>query len=264
MCLKAVRAAMTYGEFLARRKDDGAAVPAPGADAQRARDLLAAAGGSVTEHAAKEILAAYGLRVTREHLARNEEEAVVFAQDLGGKVALKIQSSDIPHKTEAGAIRLDVLGADEARRAYGEVIAAARRYKPGARIEGVLVQEMVPPGVELMLGIATDATFGPVLVAALGGIHVEILRDVAYRLPPVTRESARAMLRELKAYPLLEGVRGAPPRDLDAVTDAIVRLSWLARDLGGDIRELDINPLVALERGAGARVVDALIVRSAP
>lgn len=262
-CLKAVRAAMTYGEFLARRKrrgDAGLTRPA-GIDVGRAGQLLAAAGDAVAEGTAKEILACYGLTASRERLAHNAEEALSAARLIGSKVALKVESPDIPHKTEAGAIRLGVKGKIQVLRAYDEVTAAAKRYKPEARINGVLVQEMAPEGIEMMLGIATDEVFGPVIVAALGGIHVEVLRDVAYRLPPVTHAEAQVMLRELRAYPLLEGARGKAPRDIDALCDAIVRLSWLAHDFGDRLRELDINPLMALERGAGVRIVDALIIK---
>ncbi|MBI3056828.1 MAG: acetate--CoA ligase family protein, partial [Betaproteobacteria bacterium] len=264
-CLKAVRAAMTYGEFLERRNDSatGGLTRPPRIDADRARQLFAAAGKVVTERASKEILAAYGFDTTRERLAQNVDDALQAAQLIGGPVALKVESPEIPHKTEADAIRLGVQGEAQIRRAYAEVIAAAKRFNPAARINGVLIQEMAPKGVEVMLGIATDAVFGPVIVAALGGIHVEVLRDVAYRIPPVAHADARLMLRELRAYPLFEGVRGTPPRDLEALVDAIVRLSWLACDLGGELQELDINPLLALERGAGARVVDALMVRKA-
>jgi acyl-CoA synthetase (NDP forming) len=146
-------------------------------------------------------------------------------------------------------------------RAYGEIIAAAQSYNPAARVHGVLVQEMAPAGVEIMLGIASDATFGPVVVAALGGIYVEVLRDVAYRVPPLGPADAHAMLRELRAYPLLEGVRGAPARDIDALCDTLVRLSWLAHDQANLLQEVDINPLTVLEHGSGVRVVDALIIR---
>jgi acetyltransferase len=263
-CLKAVRAAMTYGEFLRRHRAAAALPPVrpAGIDLARAKSLLAAGGDHpLTERAAKEILAAYGLPVTRERLARNAAEAVTIAREIGGLVALKIESPDIPHKTEADAIRLGVESEADIRRAYEEVIAAARRFNPAARVNGVLVQEMAPPGVEVMLGIATDATFGPIVVAALGGIHVEVLRDVVHRIPPLAKEDAHAMLRELRAYALLEGVRGARVRDIDALCDTIVRLSWFAHDLGDTIAEVDINPLVVLEPGAGIRVVDALIIR---
>ena len=262
-CLKAVRAAMTYGEFLRKHQAAAAHPPVrpPGMDPLRARSLLAAGDDRLTERAAKEILAAYGLTVTRERLAQSATEAVAIAREIGGPVALKIESPDIPHKTEAGAIRLGIEGEAAIRRAYDEVSAAAQRFNPAARVNGVLVQEMAPPGVEVMLGIASDPTFGAVIVAALGGIHVEVLRDVAYRIPPLAPADAHAMLRELRAYALLEGVRGARARDIDALCDTIVRLSWLAHDLGDTIAEVDINPLAVLEPGAGVRVVDALIIR---
>ena len=262
-CLNAVRAAMTYGEFL-RRHQAGVRRPPvrpPGMDPLRAQSLLAAGGDRLTERASKEILAAYGLRVTRERLAGSATDAVAIAREMAGPVALKIESPDIPHKTEAGAIRLGIEGEAAIRRAYDDVSAAAQRFDPAARVNGVLIQEMAPPGVEVMLGIASDPVFGAVIVAALGGIHVEVLRDVAYRIPPVTMADAHSMLRELRAYALLAGVRGARARDIDALCDTIVRLSWLALDLGELIAEVDVNPLTVLEEGAGVRVVDALIIR---
>ena len=262
-CLKAVRAAMTYGEFLRAHKQAAAEPPVrpAGIDVMQAKELLAAGTGNMTERASKEVLAAYGLRITHERLAKNAQNAASSARDIGGPVALKIESPDIPHKTEAGAIRLGVTGDAEVARAYDEVIAAARSYNPEARLDGVLVQEMAPAGVEVMLGVASDPTFGAVVVAALGGIHVEVLRDVAYRIPPLTTADAHAMLRELRAYPIFAGVRGAKPRDLDALCDTIVRLSWLAHDHADTVAEIDINPLTVLEPGAGVRVVDALIIR---
>jgi len=260
-CLKAVRAAMRYGEFLRHRKPRPAqAARPPRVDVEAARRQLHAVRGTLTERASKQVLAAYGFPVTRETLARDAGEAVRIARELG-EVALKIESQDIAHKTEAGAIRLRVSGDAAVGRAFDEVKEAALRYKPQARLDGVLVQEMAPAGLEIMLGLTTDPVFGPVVVVALGGIHVEVLHDLAYRVAPIDIEEARAMLHELRGYQLLEGVRGATPRDIDALCDLIVRLSWLGHDCKDEIAELDVNPLVLFERGAGARVVDALIVK---
>jgi acetyltransferase len=181
---------------------------------------------------------------------------------VGGKVALKIDSPDILHKTEAGAVRLGLDGDDAISRGYAEVTAAARRHMPSAKINGVLVQEMAPPGVEMMLGVIVDPVFGHVVAAGMGGIHIEVLRDVAYRIAPVSREQALAMLHELRSFKLLEGVRGMTPRDIDKVAELIARLSWFAHDFKNEIAEMDINPLMVLARGDGAVVVDALIVRA--
>ncbi len=292
-CLKAVRAAMRYGEFL-RGRTRPEAVPQcpPGMDLQRARALLdqasrigptpasqareggvptlhpaGAAQGSaprgadgaaiLTERVSKQLLACCGLAVTREALATDAEQAVELAASFGGPVAIKIESPDIAHKTDAGAIRLNVLGASAVREAFAGVIAAARAARPQARIDGVLVQAMAAPGVELMLGLARDPVFGPIAVVGLGGVHVEVLRDLAWRVAPVAHREAQAMLRELRGYRLLEGVRGAAPSDIDALCDAIVRVSWLGHQLADRITELDINPLFVYPQGV--RVVDALI-----
>jgi acyl-CoA synthetase (NDP forming) len=145
------------------------------------------------------------------------------------------------------------------------VIAAAGQYNPRARLDGVLVQAMAPAGgLELMLGVVNDSVFGPVVVAGLGGIHVEVLGDVAYRVGVIDAGEAHAMLRELRGYRLLEGVRGAPRRDIPALCDLIARLSWLAVDCRDRIGELDINPLLLMPEGQGAVVVDALVVRTGP
>ena len=173
---------------------------------------------------------------------------------------MKISSPDIAHKTEAGGVRLNVAPA-EAPVVFEEIVASANRYRADARIDGVLVQEMAPPGIEMMLGVSRDPVFGPIVVAALGGIHVEVLGDVAYRVAPIGRDEARRMLDELRGRKLLDGVRGALPSDTDALCDAIVRLSWLAVDLADQIEEIDINPLRVYASGAGVLALDGLIVR---
>lgn len=256
-CVKAVGAAMRYGEFRRRRARAEPVRPA-GVDAAAARRMVEGLSGTLTEAQSKKLLACYGLPVTTEGLATSAEEAVVLAREAA--VALKIQSPDIPHKTEAKAIRLGVKGGAAVRSAFKEVLAAARAYKPDARIEGVLVQEMVTEGQEMLLGLSQDVTFGPVLTVGLGGIFVEVLKDVAFRLPPVAHADAEDMVRTLRAAPLLAGARGQAPADVPALAGCIERLSWLAVDLRDRIAELDINPLRVLPAGKGARVVDALVV----
>jgi acetyltransferase len=222
--------------------------------------ILSGAKGTLSEHRSKALLACYGLPCTREHLARDDDAAVRVARETGGPVALKIQSPDIPHKTEAKAIRLGVLGDEAVRRAFREVMDAALAYRPGAAIEGVLVQEMVEGGHEVLLGVSRDPTFGPVLTVGLGGVYVDVLKDLAFRLPPLSAQEALEALRELRAYPLLQGFRGRPRVDIGALAGCIERISWLAVDLQDSIAELDINPLRVLAEGKGVRVVDALVV----
>jgi acyl-CoA synthetase (NDP forming) len=250
-CMKALRAAMQYAEFRRKRAQPAPKRPA-GIDVEKARKLVKP--GTMTEADSKALLACYGLPVTKEFVAKSADEAAK-AQ---GTVALKISSPDIPHKTEAKAIRLGISGEAAVRTAFQEVMDAAKKYKADARIDGILVQEMVTGGHEILVGVSRDPTFGPVLTVGLGGIHVEILKDVAFRLPPVAKSDAMEMLQELKAWPLLAGARGRDPSDVEALAECMERVSWLAVDLQDRIAELDINPLRVLPKGV--RVVDALVV----
>jgi acetyltransferase len=194
-----------------------------------------------------------------EALAPTIEDALTSAKRIGYPVALKIQSPDISHKTEAKAVRLGVADDIELRSAFAEVIANARAYNAQARIDGVLVQQMVKGGIEAILGVTNDPLFGPAVMFGLGGIFAEVLKDVAFRLAPVTPAVAREMIEEIKGYPLLAGARGKAPADVDALADAIVKLSALAVDLRADLAELDINPLFVMEKGRGVVAADALI-----
>jgi acetyltransferase len=262
-CARAIRAACDFGDYVRATKagELTAARPA-GIDRALAEKRFKACGEKITEREAKQLLACYGLPVTQEALAENATQAAGIAAKIGGKVALKIDSPDIAHKTEAGGVRLGVEGQQAVMENFEAIIKAAKQYAPQARINGVLVQEMARSGVEMMLGVIHDPVFGPIIVAGLGGIHVEVLRDIAYRAVPVSHKQAGSMLDELRGVKLLAGVRGMSTRDRDAVVDAIVRLSWFAQDFRNDIAEMDINPLMVYERGAGARVLDALIVRA--
>ncbi|OGA54719.1 MAG: hypothetical protein A3F74_03060 [Betaproteobacteria bacterium RIFCSPLOWO2_12_FULL_62_58] len=225
-------------------------------DAKRA---LAEKTADVSEHAAKRILAEYGISVTQEELATGKEQALAVARRIGYPVALKVQSPDISHKTEARAVKLSIASDEELAASYEEILVNARAYNKDAKIEGVLVQEMAKGGVEAILGVTNDPLFGPAVMFGLGGIFAEVLKDVAFRLVPITPSVARDMIEEIKGYPVLAGARGRAPADVEALADAIVRLSALAVDLEAEVAELDINPLFVMDKGKGVKAADALI-----
>ncbi|MDB5865209.1 MAG: coA-binding domain protein [Betaproteobacteria bacterium] len=228
-------------------------------EGRAARNILQGRTADVAEYDAKRILAEYGIPVTQEALALSADEALKAAKRIGYPVAIKIQSPDIPHKTEAKAVRLGITDDAALRAGFDEVIANAKAYKADAKIEGVLVQEMVKGGTEAILGVTNDPLFGPAVMFGLGGIFAEVLKDVSFRLAPVTKSVAREMIEEIKGYPVLAGARGQAPADIDALADAIVKLSALAIDLKDSLAELDINPLFVMEKGKGVKAADALI-----
>jgi acetyltransferase len=187
---------------------------------------------------------------------------VKAAQSLKGKVVLKIDSPDIAHKTEAGGVKIGIEGEAAIVLAYRQIIESVKAYAPQANINGVLVQEMARPGVEMMLGVVLDPVFGPIVVTGLGGIHIEVLQDIAYRAAPVSPHQAAQMIEELRGVKLLDGVRGVTARDRKALIEAIVRLSWFAADFKDEISEMDINPLVVYGQTEGVQMLDALLVRT--
>jgi acetate---CoA ligase (ADP-forming) len=218
-------------------------------------------GPILCEWHARPILASYGIGGNAfGTLATSERDACDAAEAIGGPVALKVQSPDIVHKTEAGALALALATRGEVRTAYQRVLGNAARHVPGARIEGVLVQPMSPPGREVLLGIKCDPTFGPLLMVGLGGVRVEVVNDVILRPVPLSEGDARAMLRRLRGARLLDAHRGAPAADVDALVDMMVKLARLASDHAAAIAEIDLNPVIVYPEGAGAAVVDALIL----
>jgi acetate---CoA ligase (ADP-forming) len=226
-----------------------------------ARGILSSAkarGAALSETDSKRVLDCYGIAIPREILAGDPDQAVRASREIGGAVALKIVSPDILHKTEAGGVKLGLSTPQDVSAAAADILASAKRYAPQARIDGVSVQQMVPPGIEIVLGVKNDRQFGPLVAAGLGGIMVELLGDTQVRLAPVDDQAARAMLASLRGHALLTGFRGKPGIDIDRLVDIICRLSELAHDLRDVIDQIDVNPVIASADGAIA--ADALIV----
>jgi acyl-CoA synthetase (NDP forming) len=206
----------------------------------------------LTEHEAKKLLAKYGIPVTKEQLASSADEALAIASHIGEPVAMKISSPDIPHKSDVGGVALNVKR-EFVRTTYDDIISRAKKAVPDANIEGVLVQQMAPPGQEVIVGLKKDPQFGYALMFGLGGIFVEVYRDVSFRVVPIEKKDALMMISEIKGYPVLKGIRGRKPADIDAIADVLIGVSGMAEK--ENIVELDINPLVVSENGAVA--VDA-------
>ncbi len=215
----------------------------------------------LNEIEAKQLLAQGAIPVVEARLARTAGEAASIAGELGFPVAIKIVSPQITHKTDAGGVKLGLGSADEARAAFDEMVASAKQAVPDARIEGVAVQRMAEPGIEVIVGMTTDAQFGPVLMFGLGGVLVEVLKDVAFRIVPLMPRDARQMVREIQGFPLLEGYRGQAPADLAALESLLMGVSSFVEQ-HPEIVELDLNPVFAYPKGAVA--VDARIVLSTP
>lgn len=213
----------------------------------------------LTEVESKDILEEAGVPTARARLATTADEAVAAAKEVGFPVALKIVSPDITHKSDVGGVKLNLATPDEVKAAFNEIIAAAKKSEPKAKIDGVSVQKMARPGIEVIMGMSQDAQFGPVLMFGLGGILVEVLKDVSFRLVPITPRDARQMIQEIKGRPLLEGYRGQEPADVEALEKLLLRLSDFI-EKHPEIAELDLNPIFAYKDGAVA--VDARIILS--
>jgi len=260
-CFAAIAAWHWRADQRALRERRQAAPALAHASAQQAANALldASAARTLTEREAKAVLAAYGVPVVGERLAHSADEAVLAARALGLPVVLKVESPDLPHKTEAGVIRLRLENEAAVRSAYAEIMANAGAARPAPRIHGVLVQPMVAAGVEIMVGARNDPLFGPLLVVGLGGIFVELLKDTVSALAPVTAEEAGAMLNRLKGAAILRGFRGSEAVDCERLAEVICRLSEFVARHRDRVAELDVNPLIC--SGGRIAAVDALIVK---
>ncbi len=258
---QAFRAMADYREILARPKPDYVHFDVDRGAAQQLFDRVRSEGRvSIGDAEAREILKAYGMRIPRSEIAENPDKAIEFAGEIGYPVVLKIASPDILHKTDVGGVKVGLENAEDVRDAFELMVYRAQRYVPEARIWGCLVQEMVPSGgIEVLVGMNRDPQFGPLVTFGLGGIYVETLKDVTFRLAPFSKQEAQAMLGEIRTHALLDGVRGKPPADKEALVDALLRMGQLVQDFP-EIEEFDINPLVVYSQGQGAVAIDMRLV----
>jgi acetyl-CoA synthetase (ADP-forming) len=212
---------------------------------------------SLLEPEAKTICMEYGIPVTNFKLAKNEAEAVRFSEQIGFPIVLKIVSPDIIHKSDVGGVIVDLKNAKDVREAYKQILANVKKHKADAKITGILVQEMAPPSTEVIVGAIKDAQFGPTVMFGLGGIFVEVLKDVTFRVAPITEEEACEMITEVRAYSLLKGYRNSPPADTGAIAEILLNTSRLVME-HQEIKELDLNPVIVYKKGA--KTVDVRII----
>jgi len=212
---------------------------------------------NLLETEVKTVCMEYGIPVTKFMTATNEEEAVKFAEKIGYPVVMKIVSPDVVHKSDVGGVVVNIKTPQEAKNTYNKILDNIKKHNPKAQIKGVVVQEMAPPSTEVIVGAIKDPQFGQTLMFGLGGIFVEILKDVTFKIAPITEQEAREMVTEVKAYPLLRGYRGQPPSDINAIVKTLLATSKLVMD-HPEIKELDLNPVMVYEKGA--KTVDARII----
>jgi acyl-CoA synthetase (NDP forming) len=211
----------------------------------------------LTELESKEILKEAGVPVVEARLAKTKAESSALARKMGFPVALKVVSPDVIHKSDSGGVVLGLNNTTQVGEAYSKILSAVKKHYPKAKIQGVSVQKMAKTGVEVIIGMTKDAQFGPVLMFGLGGILVEVLKDVAFRIVPLTKRDAHEMIKEIKGYPLLEGYRGQEPADISFLEDLLLKVSDFV-DKNPDIKELDLNPIFAYKNRAVA--VDARVI----
>jgi len=261
-CLRAIKALIEWNQFQAPRKED---VKVEEASFEISKEdisrVLGNKEGPLNEFESKKLISLYGIPITHEKLATSVEDAKKIAKEIGYPVVLKGMSHDITHKTEAGIVALNISDEVKLEKCYMEILGNAKKYNPKADIQGVLVQEMVKEGTEVIVGMSKDPQFGPIIMFGLGGTFVEVLKDVSFRVPPITHRDAEEMIKEIKAYKILEGVRGKKTVDIESIIDTIMKLSKLSLSLKDSIAELDINPLIVFEKGKGTKAVDALVIR---
>lgn len=258
-CFGALRAHARWTERAGtfRRRE---ANPAPVTPAARQVLEARATGATLEPAAARTLLGAMGVPLAGEQVVNSAAAAARAANEYGLPVVMKIASADFPHKSDLGLVRVGVDSLKGVREGYGHILAMANLHDPEARVDGVLVQEMIADGTEVIVGVTSDPTLGPAVMVGLGGIFAEVMADTAVRPVPLDRDDALEMVRSLRSYPLLDGARGRPPADVDALVDLLVTVGAMAEGLGPTLAELDLNPVMVRERGKGVVAVDHLVV----
>lgn len=258
-CVRAVSAYLRHHAFIHSYRSPFDEAPRAACAGKAKAERLLRGGEKLSEFAAKQLLRSYGIRVPREQLVTSAAGAVRAAGVVGYPVVLKGSAPDVAHKTELGLVRVGLTSASQVREAFRELTENARAGGI-PRLDGVLVCQMVEAGVEMVVGVTDDAVFGPTVTVGMGGVFVEVMRDTTVLVPPFGPGEVRDALARLRCRPLLDGVRGLPPMDVDALVDVVLRVQRMALELGDQLAELDINPLVVLERGKGVVALDALAV----
>ena len=223
-------------------------------------EVLSQGRKSLVEYEAKQVLKAYGLPLPEEKLAKTVDEAIKYANEIGYPVVMKLMSPQILHKSDAKVVMLNIKNDEELKQKWEEIHENARKYKADAEILGVLIAPMLKPGREIIIGVTEDPQFGHALMFGLGGIFVEILKDVTFRIIPIEEKDAWAMIKSIKGYPILAGARGEAPADIKAIVDMMLKVSQLINDLKDYIKEMDLNPVFVYNEGEGAVIVDARII----
>jgi acyl-CoA synthetase (NDP forming) len=211
------------------------------------------------EPEAHEVLKAYGFPVLKSHLATNVEEAIAAAEKIGFPVAMKIVSPDILHKVDVGGVKVNIQTKAQLRREHKNLMASVKSHKPDAEIWGVFIQKMAGKGKEAIIGMNRNPLFGPILLFGLGGVYVELFKDVSFRIAPLRELGTFRMIKQIRGYKMFDGFRGEPPSDVKSIAECLQRLSQLVIECE-EIEELDINPLIVYKKGDGAAVVDARIL----
>jgi acetyltransferase len=261
-CVRALKSLVKYSEKLRSRRTRKSS-PHIGLNEERKEEnnRILRENAKLTEFDSQRILKTYGIGFPAGGLARSGEEALEIAGRIGYPVVLKVQSPNVAHKTDADLIRLNINNEEDLLNEYRELMGRTRQHAEIAPIQGVLVQKMLFGGTEIIAGLIRDPQFGWAVVFGLGGVFVEVLKDVSYRLVPISQKEAQDMIREIKGYQILEGIRGKPEADLNALVNVLMNLSQMAVEMGDAISEVDLNPVLVFNQGTGAKALDALIVR---